>query len=179
MSLPLLSNPRTRILLLASSFEDAVIGHGTDTDGRGSRHGSSAQGPNPELWPYGSYREFQRALETLRQSAFRPWVRCFEQVYVMNGSRLVRNERGTVKGFRRYKVGAPRKGTTPVKGERQSTIGYLVIEPFDISTVVRADALLDELVKRMPSQVFVPAAVSENAGYSQQEARTFERRRSA
>lgn len=176
--LPPLSAPRTRILLLASSFDDAVLG--SDDGGRGSKPGSRAQGHNPELWPYGSYREFQHAIEDLRQGPYRHYVKAFWTVYVEHGTRLVHGDGGRVIGYRKFKATRkPPKGAQIVKGERARILGYLDTKPFDLSTVVQADTVVSELVKLMGDTIFVPQVVAANAGYNESEAKHYERRRAA
>lgn len=66
--MPPLALKATRVGLLAWSYEDALFPERGESTG-GGKFGSRVLTVNEPLWDRGSYREFQRELERLRETA--------------------------------------------------------------------------------------------------------------
>ena len=64
--LPPLADRRTRVRLLAWSYEDAAFG--SNDGGRGSKPQSRCLSRNLELWCAGSYDEFEQAVDWVRRT---------------------------------------------------------------------------------------------------------------
>lgn len=179
-TLPPLARPRTRIILLSSSYLDAVTASNDSI--RTGRTESSLPAHNPELWPHGSYEDLERAWNRV-PSSLDVWFRAFWQVYVTRGSKLVLDPAGAIIGYE----GDPRTSRRVKRDSHGRVIrrGGEAVEivetqrpfrEFPVNAVVQADTILRLLEKDLArSRLHVPAPVSEAAGYGPGDARAWDR----
>lgn len=147
-TLPRLSERSTRVRLLAWSYGDACVS--SDVAARGSKPSSRALVRNDELWLAGSYAEFERVLDELRGKSRILSVR-FQKAWLVEPF-VARGE-----GAR-----------TVAERQRMSPLAVLREDQ-------RARWALNFVAARMPASIFVPAVISEAAGYTPQDAKRWER----
>jgi hypothetical protein len=177
LTLPPLSQKRTRVALLASSYLDAVESAAAD-GARGDKPSSRLLLHDEILWPRGSYDHFEKAVDSLRVWAERTWLPAFWHIYVENGTRLIRGPRGTITGYQ----GHPVTRHIPIRKDKHGRVQHKArtettrtVFNVTLADAMKAEEALSVIVRAMRSSpCFVPAAISENAGYDSSQAKAYQ-----